>query len=187
MLRVVAGIGVLFLSFLENQIVNSAEGVATNFQVKSIDGETIDLSSTYQGKVLLVVNVASKCGLTPQYTGLQKLYDKYKDQGLVILGFPCNEFNGQEPGSEAEIKQFCSTKYNVTFPLFSKIKVNGPEAEPLYKHLTSQVTKPQESGKISWNFEKFLIGKDGTVVARFSPRTTPDAQELIQAVEQALK
>ena len=117
----------------------------------------------------------------------QALYEQHKDQGLVVLGFPCNQFGGQEPAGETEIKQFCSSKHGVTFPMFSKINVNGPDAAPLYKFLTSKETKPEGAGKISWNFEKFLIGKDGQILARFSPRTAPDAPELVAAIQDALK
>lgn len=158
---------------------------ALDFKVKTIDGETVDLKE-YQGKVVLVVNVASECGLTPQYAGLQELYDRYKDKGFVVLAFPCNQFGSQEPGSEAEIKQFCSTKYNVNFPMFSKVDVNGDDAAPFYKYLTSKDVKPVGSGKISWNFEKFLINRDGQLVGRFSPRTAPGDVELIKAIEAEL-
>ncbi len=158
---------------------------ALQFQAKSIEGETVDLKA-YHGKVVLIVNVASECGLTPQYEGLQALYDQYKDKGLVVLAFPCNQFGRQEPGSEAEIKQFCSTKYNVTFPLFSKIEVNGPNAAPLYQFLTSQTAEPAGTGKIQWNFEKFLLDREGKLVNRFAPRTAPDAPELTKAVEAQL-
>ncbi|MGV3486164.1 MAG: glutathione peroxidase [Planctomycetaceae bacterium] len=158
---------------------------ALNFKVKSIDGQTVDLED-YKGQVVLVVNVASECGLTPQYAGLQKLYDQYKDKGFVILAFPCNQFGSQEPGSEAEIKQFCSTKYNVNFPLFSKIDVNGENAAPIYQYLTSKDAKPVGSGKISWNFEKFLIDRKGQIAGRFSPRTTPSDAELVKAIEAEL-
>jgi glutathione peroxidase len=158
---------------------------ALNFKVPTIDGETVDLEQ-YEGKVVLIVNVASQCGLTPQYEGLEKLYGQYKEKGLVVLGFPCNQFGKQEPGSEAEIKEFCSSKYKVTFPMFSKLEVNGEGASPLYKYLTSQDTQPVEKGAISWNFEKFLVGRDGKVVARFSPRTKPDAAELVKAIEAQL-
>lgn len=154
-------------------------------QVKTIDGKEVDLAD-YKGKVVLVVNVASACGLTPQYEGLQALYEKYGDKGLVVLGFPCNQFGAQEPGTESEIKQFCSSKYKVTFPMFSKVEVNGPGAAPLYQFLTSQETKPVGAGKISWNFEKFLIGADGKLLQRFSPRTSPDSEELVKAIEAAL-
>lgn len=158
---------------------------ALDFRVKTIDGQSVDLEQ-YRGKVVLIVNVASECGLTPQYAGLQELYEKYQDKGLVVLGFPCNQFGSQEPGTEAEIKEFCSTKYHVTFPMFSKVEVNGEGAAPLYQYLTSQDVDPVGAGKISWNFEKFLIDRDGKLVHRFSPRTTPDAPELVKAIESEL-
>jgi glutathione peroxidase len=158
---------------------------ALAFEVKSIDGEPVNLAD-YQGKVLLVVNVASKCGLTKQYDGLQGLYEKYQEQGLVVMGFPCNQFLGQEPESEEKIKEFCTTKFNVTFPMFSKLEVNGEAADPLYKYLTALETEPTGAGEISWNFEKFLIGRDGKVIARFEPRTTPESKELVAMVEKAL-
>lgn len=158
---------------------------ALNFKMKTIDGETVDLED-YEGNVVLVVNVASKCGLTKQYTELQKLYEANKDAGLVILGFPCNQFGGQEPGTEAEIKTFCSTKYNVSFPMFSKVEVNGDGAAPIYKYLTSKSVKPVGDGKISWNFEKFLIDREGNLVHRFAPRTAPDDDEFVAAVKEQL-
>ena len=156
-----------------------------DFKLKSIAGDEVDLGQ-YKGKVVLMVNVASECGLTPQYTGLQKLYDAKKDEGLVVLGFPCNQFGGQEPGSNQEIAQFCSSNYKVSFPLFSKIEVNGPGAAPLYGYLTSLDTQPQGKGRISWNFEKFLVGRNGQVVARFAPNVEPDAPEVLAAVEHEL-
>lgn len=152
--------------------------------LKDIDGKDTSLKA-YNGKVVLVVNVASKCGLTPQYTALEALYRKYKDQGLIIVGFPCNDFGAQEPGSPVEIKEFCSTKYDVTFPLMGKLHVKGPEQHPLYAQLTGKDAK--FPGDIEWNFGKFLIARDGTVVQRFSPRTTPDSAEVTAAIEQALK
>jgi glutathione peroxidase len=158
---------------------------ALNFKVQNIDGETVDLED-YEGQVVLVVNVASKCGLTPQYTGLEKLYQEYADQGFVILAFPCNQFGGQEPGSEADIKKFCSTKYNVSFPMFSKVNVNGDQAAPIYKYLTGKPVDPKGEGPISWNFEKFLIDREGQLVARFAPPTKPDAPELVKAIESEL-
>jgi glutathione peroxidase len=159
---------------------------ALDFKMKSITGKEVDLAE-YKGKVLLMVNVASKCGYTPQYEGLEAMYEKYQDKGLVVVGFPCNQFWWQEPGSDEQISQFCSTKYHVTFPMFSKIEVNGGSAAPLYKFLTSVETKPAKKGKISWNFEKFLVGKDGQVVARFAPGTEPDAPEVVSAIEAELK
>nr|WP_246114181.1 glutathione peroxidase [Rubripirellula tenax] len=158
---------------------------ALNFKVKTIDGETVDLED-YEGNVVLVVNVASKCGLTPQYAGLQKLYEAHKEDGLVVLGFPCNQFGGQEPGTDAEVKTFCSTKYNVSFPMFSKVDVNGDAAAPIYKYLTSKTVEPVGDGKVSWNFEKFLIDRDGNLVHRFSPRTAPDDEALIAAIKEQL-
>ena len=159
---------------------------ALNFTMKSITGKEVKLAD-YQGKVLLVVNVASKCGLTPQYEQLEAMNEKYADKGLVVLGFPCNQFLQQEPGTDAEIAEFCAATYKVKFPLFSKIDVNGKDAAPLYKHLTSLDTQPKGKGDISWNFEKFVIGKNGQVVARFAPRTAPDAKEVLDVVEAELK
>jgi glutathione peroxidase len=158
---------------------------ALSFTMRSIDGEPVELTR-YRGKVVLIVNVASRCGLTPQYKGLQSLYEKYGEQGFVVLGFPCNQFLGQEPGDEAQIKQFCETKYQVQFPLFSKIHVNGDRRAPLYTYLTAQETQPAGPGDISWNFEKFLIGRDGNVIGRFIPRTKPDDAKLTKAIESAL-
>jgi len=147
-----------------------------------IDGKPVDLAS-FDGKVVLVVNVASRCGATPQYAGLQKLYDTYKDRGLVVLGFPANDFGAQEPGSDAQIAEFCSSRYAVTFPMFSKITVKGAGMPPLYKTLTETA---DPAGAIGWNFEKFLIGRDGTVVGRFKTRVTPDDPALTAAIEAAL-
>ena len=151
-------------------------------EMPGLDGKPVDLA-TYQGKVVLVVNVASRCGATPQYAGLQKLYDSYKDRGLVVIGFPANDFGAQEPGSDAQIAEFCSSKYGVTFPMFSKITVKGPDAPALYKTLTASANPP---GDIGWNFEKFLIGRDGTVLGRFKTRVSPDDPALITAIEAAL-
>jgi glutathione peroxidase len=156
-----------------------------NFTMKSMDGKDVDLAQ-YQGRVILVVNVASKCGFTPQYKELQALHEKYGSQGLVVLGFPCNQFKAQEPGSAEQIKQFCTVNYGVTFPLFAKIEVNGDGACPLYKHLTSLSTKPKGPGAISWNFEKFVIGRTGKVVARFPSKTKPDDPEVIKVIEAEL-
>lgn len=165
----------------------SAEEVpaALGFKMKSLDGEQVDLSK-YKGKVVLVVNVASQCGLTPQYEQLQALHKKYADQGLAVLGFPCNQFGKQEPGSAKEIQEFCTSNYGVTFDMFEKIEVNGDSACDLYKHLTSLDTEPQGQGAISWNFEKFLIDRSGKVVARFSPRTSPDDAKLVSKLESLL-
>jgi len=156
-----------------------------DFTVNAIDGERRSLA-TSAGKVLPVVNVASRCGLTPQYAGLQQLYDAYRARGLEVLGFPCNQFAGQEPGSEAEIAAFCSTQYGVTFPMFEKLDVNGSARAPLYAWLTAQDAAPEGAGDIKWNFGKFLIGRDGAVAARFDPREAPDSAALRAVLEQAL-
>ena len=139
-----------------------------DYSVKTIDGSPESLSS-FKGKTVLIVNVASKCGYTPQYAGLQKLYTKYKDRGFVILGFPANNFGAQEPGTNAEIKTFCSRTYNVTFPMFSKVSVKGEDRQPLYQFLTEQSPNTSTHGDIKWNFTKFLVDRDGKIVARFEP------------------
>jgi len=156
-----------------------------DFDAETIDGKHVSLRD-YAGKACLVVNVASKCGLTPQYDGLQRLYTRYRDRGLEILAFPCNQFAGQEPGSNAEVKAFCSMNYGVGFPLFSKIEVNGEGRDPLYAWLTAQDTQPDGPGDVKWNFAKFLIGKDGQPLARFEPTTEPEAAELIERLDAAL-
>ncbi len=158
-------------------------GSLYDIKVKDIDGKQTTLKP-YEGKVILIVNVASKCGLTPQYKALEALYEKYKDKGLVVLGFPCNQFNGQEPGSSEEIKQFCSSKYNVTFPLYEKIDVNGANRHQLYVALAG--SDSPFPGDIKWNFGKFLVSRDGKIIKRFEPKTTPDSPEVISAVEAAL-
>ena len=149
----------------------------------ALDGKSLPLS-TFNGKVVLVVNVASKCGLTPQYAALENLYQQFKDKGFSVLGVPCNQFAGQEPGTEQEIQEFCSLNYGVTFPLSSKLEVNGPDRHQLYRLLAGEGA--EFPGDITWNFEKFLMGKDGRVLARFSPRTAPDEPSVIQAIEKAL-
>lgn len=159
---------------------------ALSFSMKSITGEEVPLSQ-YQGNVLLLVNVASECGLTPQYQGLQALYETYAEQGLVVLGFPCNQFGGQEPGTDQEIAQFCSANYDVKFPMFSKIEVNGEGAAPLYKYLTALDVQPKGPGEVSWNFEKFVIDRKGNVVARFDPRTAPSDSALVALLQEELK
>jgi len=156
-----------------------------DFTIKSIDGQPVPLSS-YSGKVVLVVNVASKCGFTPQYAGLEAVYEKYKDRGLVIVGIPANNFAQQEPGTNDEIKKFCSNKYNVTFPMMSKVSVLGDDKAPLYTFLTGKDTDPQYAGDIKWNFTKFLFDRSGKPVARFEPATTPDSPEVTAAIEAAL-
>lgn len=156
-----------------------------DFKAKTIDGEEQSLSD-YSGKVMLVVNVASQCGLTPHYSGLQELYENFRDRGLVVVGFPCNQFGSQEPGTEAEIKTFCETRYGVDFPMFAKVDVNGPNRHPLYEYLTKQATQPDGAGDIQWNFAKFLIDRSGQVVARFAPPTAPASEEIVGAIEKAL-
>jgi len=157
-----------------------------DFTLNSIDGKPAPLSQ-YQGKVVLIVNVASKCGFTPQYTGLEKIYEKYKDQGFVILGFPANNFGAQEPGTNEEIKTFCSSKYMVTFPMYAKISVKGADIHPLYQFLTDKTANPTTAGDIKWNFTKFLVGKDGKVIARFESAVTPESAEVTGAIEKALR
>ena len=143
--------------------------------------------SAYKGKAILLVNVASQCGYTPQYEGLEAVYRKYKDQGFVVLGFPANNFGGQEPGTDEEIKTFCSSKYNVTFPMFSKISVKGEDKAPLYQFLTDTAANPTTGGEIKWNFTKFLVDKNGKVIARFEPAVKPESAEVAAAIEKALR
>ncbi|MFF6949114.1 glutathione peroxidase [Streptomyces iakyrus] len=154
-------------------------------EIGALQGGPADLSQ-YAGKAVLVVNVASKCGLTPQYTGLEKLHEQYAARGFSVLGVPCNQFLGQEPGSADEIAEFCSATYGVTFPMTEKVDVNGEGRHPLYDRLTGFADAEGHSGDIRWNFEKFLIGRDGQVVARFSPQTEPDAAEIVTAIEAEL-
>ena len=156
-----------------------------DFTMKSIDGQPVSLK-TYSGKVVLLVNVASKCGFTPQYAGLEALYEKYKDRGLVIVGIPANNFAAQEPGMNEEIKKFCSNKYNVTFPMMAKVSVLGDDKTPLYVFLTDKNANPKVGGDIKWNFTKFLFDRDGNPVARFEPAVTPDSPEVQAAVASAL-
>lgn len=158
---------------------------ALSFSMKSIDGSDVQLDK-YGDQVLVFVNVASKCGLTPQYEKLQSVQEKYAAQGLAVLGFPCNQFGGQEPGSADEIKSFCTRRYGVTFDLFSKIEVNGDDACPLYQYLTSLELEPKGAGDVDWNFEKFVVGRNGQVVARFPPRTAPDDPDFIAVIEKEL-
>ena len=162
-----------------------AEDSVYEFKVKNIEGKDVDLSE-YKGKVLLIVNVASKCGATPQYDPLQALYKKYADKGLVVLGFPANNFGGQEPGTDTEIAEFCTSKYSVEFPMFSKVSVKGDDKAPLFSYLTS-AENPDKQGDIGWNFEKFLIGKDGKLIRRFATKVDPTNADLVAAIETALK
>ncbi|SNT52638.1 glutathione peroxidase [Asanoa hainanensis] len=153
--------------------------------IAALSGGPADLKQ-YAGKAVLVVNVASKCGLTPQYEGLQRLYDSYAQRGLVVLGVPCNQFNGQEPGTSEEIAEFCSVNYGVTFPLTAKVDVNGADRHPLYAAMVDTADADGHSGDVRWNFEKFLVAPDGTVAARFGPQVMPEAPELVEAIERQL-
>ena len=157
----------------------------SDFELDTIDGKAKKLAD-YSGQVLLVVNVASKCGLTPHYRGLQELYEHNQERGFSVLGFPCNQFGGQEPGSNADVKSFCATTYGVTFPMFAKIDVNGAGRAPLYGWLTGEKTSPDGPGDIAWNFTKFVVGKDGAVKARFNPRVEPGDPALRAALDAAL-
>jgi glutathione peroxidase len=188
-------IGVLLVAVLVTARTGLAETVpplkpkvapVLDFKMKGLDGKMVDLSK-YQGQVVMIVNVASECGLTKQYTGLQKLHDRYAKDGLVVLGVPANEFGGQEPGTDKEIATFCKTNYNVKFPMLSKVVVKGKDICPLYQHLTSKTTNPKFGGPISWNFAKFLIARDGTIVNRFAPGVDPEAAAVTKAIEAELK
>ncbi|MCO6457639.1 MAG: glutathione peroxidase [Pirellulaceae bacterium] len=159
---------------------------ALNFTMKSLDGKPVDLKK-YAGKVVLIVNVASECGLTPQYADLQKLHEKYAEKGLAILGVPCNQFGGQEPGTEKEISAFCTQNYGVKFDMLAKVDVNGDGACELYKYLTALETEPKGAGKVSWNFEKFLLDRHGKVIARFEPRTKPTSETVVEMIERELE
>ena len=165
--------------------IQKEKSAVLQFTMPSLAGEDIDLAQ-YQGHVLLIVNVASACGYTPQYKGLQALHTKYAAQGFAVLGFPCNQFGQQEPGSAAQIATFCEQRYGVTFPLFAKVDVNGPRQCGLYKHLTAQHTQPAPPGPIQWNFEKFLLGRDGSVVARFRSHIAPESAQLVERIEREL-
>ena len=180
------GMLVLSLPILMCALAKSEFGSVLDFTMKSIDDKDVPLD-TFRGKVLLIVNVASKCGMTPQYAELQEVYETYGDSGFVILGFPANNFGSQEPGTNPEIKTFCSLNYGVTFPLFSKISVRGKDRHDLYTFLTGKDTNPEFSGAIKWNFTKFLVSKKGQVINRFEPKTTPSSPDVVQAIEQALK
>jgi glutathione peroxidase len=163
--------------------VHAADSALDSIPLKDIDGKDTSLKA-YNGKALLIVNVASRCGNTPQYAGLEALYRKYKDQGLVVLGFPCNDFGAQEPGTNAEIKEFCTAKYDVSFPIFDKLHVKGPEQHPLYLALSGP-TSPFP-GPVKWNFGKFLVGRDGKILQRFEPKVKPDSAEVTDAIAAAL-
>jgi glutathione peroxidase len=163
----------------------AAEKTVYDFTLNSIDGQPAPLSA-YKGKVVLLVNVASRCGYTPQYSGLQTLYEKYKDRGFVIVGIPANNFGAQEPGTNQEIKTFCTSKYHVTFPMMAKVSVKGSDIAPLYQFLTDKGQNPGTGGEIGWNFTKFLIGPDGKVLARFDSAVEPDSRQVTSAIEKAL-
>ena len=186
-LGVAAGVFVVFNNQSdsdETSVVAAAKSIY-EFKMKDIDGNDVKLKK-YKGDVLLVVNTASECGYTPQYEGLQAIFDKYKGRGFNVLGFPANNFGGQEPGTEKEIKEFCTLKYKVTFPMFAKISVKGEDQHPLYSYLTSKATNPQFAGDIKWNFNKFLIGRDGKILARFESKDKPESETVTKAIEAAL-
>jgi glutathione peroxidase len=175
----------LVVSASASRAADEKAPAALRFTMKSLAGKEVDLSQ-YRGKVVMIVNVASKCGLTPQYKQLQAIHEKYSKEGLAILGFPCNQFGQQEPGTAHEIGEFCRANYGVAFAMFAKIDVNGDGACPLYKYLKSLSTAPKGPGEISWNFEKFLLDRNGEVIARFAPRTKPDDSEVIKIIEREL-
>src|SRR5713226_8122722 len=163
----------------------AAEKTVFDFTLNSIEGQATPLAS-FNGKVVLLVNVASRCGFTPQYAGLEALNEKYKDRGFVIVGIPANNFGAQEPGTNQEIKTFCQSKYNVKFPMMSKVSVKGDDQAPLYQYLTDKSANPKTGGDIKWNFTKFLVGPDGQILARFEPAVTPDSPEVTASIESAL-
>jgi glutathione peroxidase len=176
----------LFLSLLIFAgVAMAGEKSIYDFTMNSIDGKPTPLAG-YKGKVVLLVNVASRCGYTPQYTALESTYEKYKGRNFVIVGIPANNFGSQEPGTNEEIKTFCSTKYNVTFPMMAKVSVKGDDITPLYSYLTDKAANPSTGGEIQWNFTKFLVGADGKIVARFEPKVTPDDPQVTAAIEKAL-
>jgi glutathione peroxidase len=184
-------ISCLILYQMKQSEISSAQTKGTmksvyEITVKDIDGKPVKLDR-YKGNVLMVVNVASECGFTPQYEGLQKIYQKYQPQGLVVLGFPANNFGGQEPGSEAEIKTFCTQRFKVTFPMFSKVSAKGSDIHPLYRFLTDKASNPKFAGEITWNFNKFIIDRNGNTIARFESSDEPESAEVTQAIEEALK
>ncbi len=163
----------------------ATERTIYDFTLNSIDGQPTPLSS-FKGKVVLLVNVASRCGYTPQYTALESIYEKYESRGFVIVGIPANNFGGQEPGSNQEIKTFCTAKYDVTFPMMAKVSVKGDDITPLYQFLTDKSANPNTGGEIGWNFTKFLVGPDGRVIARFDSKVEPDSPQVTSAIEKAL-
>jgi glutathione peroxidase len=174
-----------FAFFFVAAVTMAADKNIYSFTLNSIDGQPSPLSA-YKGKVVLLVNVASRCGFTPQYTALEAIYEKYKDRGFVIVGIPANNFGSQEPGTNQEIKTFCSSKYNVTFPMMAKVSVKGDDQTPLYQYLTDKTAHPETGGDIKWNFTKFLVGPNGQILARFEPDVTPDSPQMTSAIEKAL-
>ncbi|MBN2365609.1 MAG: glutathione peroxidase [Calditrichaeota bacterium] len=174
-----------FLSVIGATAAEAENSSIYDFSMTDIDGKEVSLSE-YRGKVLLIVNVASKCGFTTQYEGLQELYSQYQDKGLVVLGFPANNFKNQEPGSNQEIQEFCTVNYGVTFPMFSKISVKGEDIHPLYRFLTSEETNPEFAGEITWNFNKFLVDPAGKVVARFDSPDKPTSKKVVEAIQKQL-
>jgi glutathione peroxidase len=181
----VLGYSLLGALILMASMTSFAASSIYDFTLPLLDGKAAPLAS-YKGKVVLVVNVASRCGFTPQYSALESIYTKYKDQGFVIIGFPANNFGGQEPGTNEEIKTFCQTKYSVTFPVYGKVSVKGDDQTPLYSYLTKDAN-PSVAGDIKWNFTKFLVDRNGKVVQRFEPATKPDSPEVVAAIEGLLK
>jgi glutathione peroxidase len=175
-------VGFLFLCVI---MTFATEKSVYDFTLNSIDGQPTSLGA-YKGKVLLVVNVASRCGFTPQYAALESVYERYKDRGLVIVGVPANNFGAQEPGTNQEIKTFCTRKYNVQFPMMSKVSVKGSDTTPLYQYLTDPSLHPKTGGEIKWNFTKFLFDRNGNIVARFEPEVTPDSAQVVTAIEKTL-
>ena len=174
-------LGLLFFAMA----VLGGEKSVFDYTLSTIDGQPAPLSA-YKGKVVMLVNVASRCGFTPQYTALESTYEKYKERGFVIIGIPANNFGAQEPGTNQEIKTFCQSKYNVTFPMMSKVSVKGDDKTPLYQYLTDKSANPKTGGDIQWNFTKFLVGPNGEVITRFEPKVTPDSAEVTGAIEKAL-
>ncbi|HYW65072.1 MAG TPA: glutathione peroxidase [Candidatus Dormibacteraeota bacterium] len=175
----------LVLLALLGIIAMATEKTIYDFSLNSIDGQPTPLSS-FKGKIVLLVNVASRCGYTPQYAALESIYEKYKSRGFVIVGIPANNFGGQEPGSNEEIKTFCTAKYHVTFPMMAKVSVKGSDITPLYQFLTDKAAHPETGGEIGWNFTKFLVGPDGKVLARFDSKVEPDSAQVTSAIEKAL-
>src|SRR5258708_7666017 len=176
-----AVLGMLFFA----SVISGTDKNVFDYTLNTIDGQPAPLSA-YKGKVVMLVNVASRCGFTPQYTALESIYEKYKERGFVIIGIPANNFGAQEPGTNQEIKTFCQSKYSVTFPMMSKVSVKGNDKTPLYQYLTDKSVNPKTGGDIQWNFTKFPVGPDGQIITRFEPAVTPHSPEVIAAIESAL-